>query len=478
MRWTLRIGYGIGQLPEGIKSAAFGFYLLFFFNQVLGLSGTLVGAALFIALCIDAISDPLVGSWSDSTKSKYGRRHPFMYIAAIPFALSFYLLFAPPDDLGSTGLFLWILGFSVLTRSAMTLYSVPYMALGAELTNDYDERTLLSSLRTIFQLSGMFLVLIVANQLFFGATDAYADGRLNPAAYANFSLMSVPFMIMGILFAAAVTHSQIPHLNQPKSVPFSIIRVIGDVTTAFRIPSFTAVVCGSVVSGINQGMVQALILYTGTYFFRLTQGQMTLLFATAITGMVIGSMLSRSISYLIKEKKMVFIAGMAWYAFFTSSVIILKLFDWLPFTSQDEVAFLYIASALISAIGLGAAIPLTGSMIADITDEHERIYGDRQEGIYYAAASFAGKAVGGIGPIFAGIIIDLAGIEPGTSPDEVAAEAIIRFGWVQGPAVILLTAISIFATSFYSVNRTRHNETLQEIADRKSRDIPSEPAER
>ena len=105
-----------------------------------------------------------------------------------------------------------------------------------------------------------------------------------------------------------------------------------------------------------------------------------------------------------------------------------------------------------------------GSMIADITDEHERIHGNRQEGIYYAAASFAGKAVGGIGPVFAGIIIDLAGIMPGTSPEEAAPEAIIRFGWAQGPAVILLTAISIFALSFYSIDRKRHEETLEEIA--------------
>ena len=98
----MRLGYGVGQLPEGIKSAAFGFYLLFFFNQVLGLSGTLAGIAVFIALCIDALSDPIVGSWSDSTVSRYGRRHPFMYLAAIPFALSFYFLFWAAGALAAT----------------------------------------------------------------------------------------------------------------------------------------------------------------------------------------------------------------------------------------------------------------------------------------------------------------------------------------------------------------------------------------
>jgi Na+/melibiose symporter-like transporter len=168
--------------------------------------------------------------------------------------------------------------------------------------------------------------------------------------------------------------------------------------------------------------------------------------------------------YFIREKKTLFIAGMTWYAFFTSSVIILKLFDLLPVSEPDDIALLYIASGLTSAVGLGVAIPLIGSMIADITDEHERIHGVRQEGIYYAAASFAGKAVGGIGPVFAGIIIDLAGITPGTAPEDVSPEAIARFGWAQGPSVILLTAISVVAISFYTINRQRHNETLKAVA--------------
>lgn len=87
--WRVRLAFGMGQLPEGIKSAAFGFFLLFYYNQVLGLSGTLAGAAIFVALVVDAISDPLVGSLSDVTRSRWGRRHPYMYAAAIPFAASF-----------------------------------------------------------------------------------------------------------------------------------------------------------------------------------------------------------------------------------------------------------------------------------------------------------------------------------------------------------------------------------------------------
>ena len=81
--------YGLGQLPEGVKTAAFGFFLLFYYNQVLGLPGTLAGAALFVALLFDAISDPLVGTLSDFTRSRWGRRHPYLYASALPFLTLF-----------------------------------------------------------------------------------------------------------------------------------------------------------------------------------------------------------------------------------------------------------------------------------------------------------------------------------------------------------------------------------------------------
>ena len=95
MRW-----YGVGQAAEGIKNYSFAVFLLFYFNQVLGLSGTLCGVALAVALAFDAITDPLAGTLSDRLDSRWGRRHPFMYAAAVPLGLFFALLFTPPAALG------------------------------------------------------------------------------------------------------------------------------------------------------------------------------------------------------------------------------------------------------------------------------------------------------------------------------------------------------------------------------------------
>jgi Na+/melibiose symporter-like transporter len=321
----------------------------------------------------------------------------------------------------------------------------------------------------VFNLLGMFAVLIGGNIVFFGATPEYANGQLNPEAYFPFALACVPIMVLGIWGAAAGTHGQIPHLEQPQGVRRQLWRgVVEDVVTAFKIPAFVAVVAGSIMFSISQGMVQALHLYLATYFFELTSAQITFLFAGAITGIVTGSLCSRPMARLIPEKRDLFIAGTAWYALWTSSVIMLRLVDVLPGNEHPLVAPLYITTGCISALGLGVAIPLIGSMIADITDEHERRHGRRQEGIYYAAGSLVGKVVGGAGPVLAGFIIDLAGIAPGTAPGNVDPAAIERFGWATGPSVLLLSAISIACIWFYDISRQRHAEIITQIEGRRS----------
>lgn len=462
LSWRVRLMYGLGQLPEGVKTAAFGFFLLFYYNQVLGLSGTLAGVALFVALLFDAVSDPLVGSLSDFTRTRWGRRHPYIYAAALPFSLCFFALFVPPEGLSETGLFVWLTIFAVLTRTTMTFYHVPFLSMGAELTYDYDERTMLAALRNVFQLFGMFAVLIGGNLIFFAASSDYANGQLDPGSYPPFALACVPLMLLGVWLAAAGTHDQIKKLPGPGEVvrPRLLKAAWQDVVTAFRIPSFGALVTASVIFGVNQGMVQALHLYLATYFFELSAGQVTLLFAGAITGIILGSIASRPLSEVVREKRTLFIFGSAWYALWTSVVILARLVGVLPDNGHAIVAPLYIVCGCISAIGLGVAIPMIGSLLADLTDEHERLHGTRQEGIYYAAASFAGKAVGGIGPIVAGLIIDLSGITPGMLPSDVAPDALVRFGWFTGPSVLLLSLVSIVAIRFYNITRAGQAETL------------------
>src|SRR5262245_22573469 len=145
LRMGTKLGFGVGGVAEGAIYIAFNTWNFLFYTQVVGLSGTLTGAAVAISLVLDAFIEPVVGSLSDRWRSGLGRRHPFLYAAPIPLAVSFYLLYAPPSGLQGIPLFLWFTAFATIHRQALSVYHVPHLALGAELSRDYHERSVIMS---------------------------------------------------------------------------------------------------------------------------------------------------------------------------------------------------------------------------------------------------------------------------------------------------------------------------------------------
>ena len=176
--------YAVGSMPFAVKDAAFVNFVVFYYTQVQGLSGTLTGLAMFLALSWDAISDPVVGSWSDTLRTRWGRRHPMLVVGGIPTAILVLLLFDPPANLGEIGVFSWLLGVSILLRTFLTIYIIPHTAMGAELSTDYDERTVIAKARvTMGWLAAMALPAI--GFLFFFQMDHGVDGRLVADNYVN-----------------------------------------------------------------------------------------------------------------------------------------------------------------------------------------------------------------------------------------------------------------------------------------------------
>ena len=187
--------FGVGQSAEGITNHTLTAILLFYYTSVLGLSGTLAGAALMIGLFFDALTDPLVAIFSDRTTSRLGRRHPYLYASALPLGGFLWLAFVPPTGLsaslgwdGQWFLFGWLLTFVVLTRAALTLFHVPHMALGAELSDDFDERTRIVTARSLMAVVGTAFAVVVYFVLI-GAFDPRngTDPRLNPVPYTVYA---------------------------------------------------------------------------------------------------------------------------------------------------------------------------------------------------------------------------------------------------------------------------------------------------
>ena len=126
-----RVLFGFTAVMESTKFQIYELFLIFYYAQVLGLKGSLAGLAVALAILADAFIDPLIGSYSDSFKGRYGRRHTLMYLAIVPTAIFVYLLFSAPIGLGQLGLFSWLLTLCLAVRIVGSFYSVPAAAVAA-----------------------------------------------------------------------------------------------------------------------------------------------------------------------------------------------------------------------------------------------------------------------------------------------------------------------------------------------------------
>ena len=462
--FTGRLAFGIGSYAEGIKNGAFSFFLLFYYNQVLGLSGSLTGAALAIALIADAVTDPLVGSISDRHQSKigWGRRHPFMYGAAIPFGIVFYLLFVPPEGLSQTELFVWLVTLAVSCRVALSVYSVPHMTLAAELTPDYDERTVLSAFRAFLSIGGGVSVVAVGYAVFF--TD---NGQLDRSNYPAFAMTAAIAMALTIILSAVGTHRYISRLPQVSddSAGFSIKRVLGEFSSAIKVDAFRFLLLALLANAALQGILASIAVYIMTFFFQFEGSQIGIAISLGIGGGALGALICSPIAEKIGSKRNGLILGFVWFAMFTSFIVNLRILGLAPENGSDLLFPIVATFGGIGGLGLGFVHVLSTAMIADVTDEHERRYGERQEGIYYSAISFTSKATSGLGAMIAGVAIDFVGLNPKSDPAQTPQAAIDGLGLLYGPGVMLFCLIPMFLVWRYDIDRVRHQQIREEITN-------------
>ena len=271
LSFPVKINFGIGQIAEGIKTCVFGTFLLFYYNQVLGLSGDLAGLAIFIALVFDAITDPMAGSISDRWQSASGRRHPFMYASALPLGICFVLLFTPMVDVadGQLSLFLWMLILTIATRASMTLYTVPHQALGAELSDDYDERTVLVAFRHFFGATGFILAYAFGYGYYFAPSEAFPNGQLNPGAYPPYAITLGIMITVSILITAFGTRSRVPYMPKARAMEarVKVKDIIAETLEAMRNQSFRWMMFGFILFISAWGVSGVLGIYVNTFFW-------------------------------------------------------------------------------------------------------------------------------------------------------------------------------------------------------------------
>lgn len=456
--WFSVLSYGIGSIAYGIKDNGFTTFLMIYFNQVLGLPAYLVGFALLIAMIFDAVSDPWVGYLSDRCSSRMGRRHPFMYAAIIPIAVTYYFLWQPPE-LSDFGLFAYLTIMAIIVRLAITFFEVPNSALIGEITHDYDKRTAITGLRLMFGWLGGVIMAVIVYQVFLPDSVDYDPGILNPDGYAVYAYWASLVMVVSMLISSLGTHRAIGHFSKPDTASSGFeLRFIANIKHIFANVSFRSVFVASLLTNLAAGVALTLQLYFGIYYFGLSTGQIALVTLTMVPAAIISYLCS---AFLVRgfEKKSVAIF-LSWAAMILSiSLILGKYFDLLP---PPKSSNLFYVIAIATFFTTTATVLLSGikfSMTVDLVDEDQRRTGHRAEGVYLATFSFTRKVFTGLGIFVSGLLLTL-----GAGSGAVLNEE--TMGRVALPYVILFIVVYYVSIQFlkrYGMTRSDHKDTLAEI---------------
>jgi Na+/melibiose symporter-like transporter len=465
-----KIAFGLGGAGESTQFVAFNTFSLIYFNQVLGLSGTLSGLVTTIALAFDAVSDPLVGSISDRWRSKHlGRRHPFLYASPLPAAACFLALFLPPQGLEGTALFAWLSVFAVGLRFSMTFFQVPHLALGGELSTDYIERSSVMSYNSLLSYTTGGAFWIASYAFIFPATAEYARGVLNPAGWPVFGIVGALTIAINLLVSAHFTRKEIPRLPKaPDDLPpFRLGGVLREIRGALRNPSYRALLLGLVFISGTAGIHQTLNLHLNTYFWGLTSEQLTLFVFSGPVGFVGAFVLTSRLNYRFDKRQTIVAAALGTVAFGLLPVS-LRLLGWFPDNDHPALLWLLVGNAALPIFFSATLNISVMSGLADIADEHELATGRRQEGIFYSARTLFGKATSSIGHLLAGIGLDVIAFPEAAVPGSVPEDVLFRLGVFYGPIAAIPGLISAWCYGRYRIDRASHQRTAAALAERRA----------
>ena len=459
-RWA----YGSGGAGYGVLYNAH-FFVLIYYSQVLGLDAGLTGLAVGIGLVFDAITDPLVGYLSDSTRSRWGRRHPWLYASILPLGASFYFLWHPPGFVeGDTLLFAWLVVCNVSMRTALTMFLVPAYAIVAELTADYDERTrLLTIFHVIYSVvtNGMSVLMYA---FWLVPTEGISDGIMNPEGYQNAGLFGAVVIMVSILVFAIGLRRFIPKFRQYQvdkaPSPGQFFREVADV---FRSTSARVVVAGGVLYYAGVGTYTVLWVYIYSYFWEFTSEQIAIIvIPMSLAALFLPAAMARWA--IGREKKTVAIAGMLGAMVINVVPISLRLLGFFPENGSEALFWTMLVAGFFETILFLVFDICWRSMIADLTERTELETGRRNEGVISSSITFATKCADALGTLIAGILLTLIAFPTQTTVGDVPPDTIAKLGLIYGPVVFLIWMGVILSLSRYRISRSSHQETLDRLA--------------
>ena len=459
-----KIAYGFGSLAYGIKDNGFSTLLLLFYNQVVGLSAALVGLAIFIALVLDAFIDPLVGYASDRLRTRWGRRHPFMYASAIPVGVLYLLLWNPPVGAPQGVILAYLVCVAILVRTAISCYEVPSAALTPELTSDYHERTSVLGWRYLFGWIGGIGMLMLAFLVFLAPSARFPVGQLNPVGYRHYAVFAAALMTGSILLSAWGTHGEIKRLPpQPRSED-RLSGLARGMLGVLRNRAFAVLLVAGVLSYTVQGLNYALSTYFNTFLWGFGASTLAVFSVCVLVGVGLAFALASAASRRW-GKRLAVVGATGAYIVIGAVPLVLRLLGLFPANGDPLLLpLLMLDTVVATAFGVAGAI-LGQSMIADVVEDDQARTGKRQEGLFFAGSFFMQKCVSGLGLLLSGAILSLVRFPVGATPGHVPAAVITHLILIYVGAMVVLGLTAAAVLSRFPLSEADHNARLDMLAE-------------
>jgi Na+/melibiose symporter-like transporter len=458
--------YASGAVANGVKTDAFTFFLLFFYSNVIGLSPGLASLAIFIALMVDAFTDPLMGIISDRTKHKFGRRHPYFLLGMIPMGLSYFMLFSIQTswELSQQYLFAWMLTFTMLTRLGMTIFEVPHRSLGSEMSRSYTERTSIFATRELFGWMGGLFNAFLAYTIFFKDTPDYMPGTKNPEPWIYYGMTGATIMCISVLVTYFGT-LKYRETSEIEIAAFNLKLIFNQIFIALKNKSFLIFFFGYLFIAVSWGMGSSLQIYMNTYFWEFKSIMLASYLGIYVLSTISAFLLVPALVKVI-EKKTILLLAIMFAALIPPIPIFLFINGFLPASGTWDLFYATVPFVYIGNTCLSSSAIIRESMLGDISDEVELDSNIGQQGLMFASSSLIGKLNTGLGILMAGIALEFISFPQGIDVTP-TAENIFNLAMVQGPLVAILMFIPFGIFSMYKIDRYRHQEILAKLEETK-----------
>ncbi len=447
-----KLAFGVGDSGFSLTSTALALLYLFFLVNVVGLDPAAAGVSIGVGRIWDALNDLFVGTLSDRTRSRWGRRRPYLLFGAVPFGLAFILMWLVPPTDQQALLLIYYTAMYILFDTLFTLTNVPYIALTPEIAPTYDERTSLHSYRMAFSIGfgliGAIAPLALVNAIA-GPDPAPAELR---SAYAAMAVM------LGVIsiFPIYITFFAVRENPEYQSLPAPSLRQSFRIAAANK--SFLIAVGIYLLTWMPIDLIQFVLVFLLSDYFGLSTDDVNvvfaLLFGTAILALPLWVWVSRR-----WNKNRAYQVGIAFLA------VVLVVMSFAP----PGYPMLIAALAILAGIGLSAAHAIPLAMLPDTIEWDELRSSNRQEAAYYSVVTLIQKLIGAVTIALTGSILAATGyVQSNDGGVTQPASAIDAIRLLSGLLPAAIFTAGIVLSFFYPLTRDRHMRLLKAIEKKRA----------